>query len=276
MLKNINIILSLSLLISVVPINNEINAKGKTLAEKSSSATFYMETRDKLKKYEYQLENGKITEKQYEAKVLSNIKPLVDSEEELDALIKSEKIYNENKQISKVSKSYFGMEAFGIKATEVALVAKHPIKGNKAKELADKASKKTEQYYKKYAQSQGNGDAFRHAYWSALMTKHIDRDFAYQMGYAHEGYKPGTKVNNLDTNMDISNNYAGRKDGTKKKKSSDKKIASYIKTSVKEGKKKRIRIITKKKSYDKKFYNLTGAKTRITKNFVKTDKTGLK
>lgn len=270
------IALSVILLSFSFPINSNAASKEETLEQKSKSATFYMEVRDKLKYYQSKLENKEITEKQYESKVLSNLKPLIDSDEELNALIKSEKVYNKNKQITKVSKAYFGMEAFGVKATEVALVVKHPIKGNKAKSLADKASLQSEKYYKRYALSQDNGDAFRHAYWSALMTKHIDRDFAYEMGYAHEGYKPGDKISDLDTNMDISNNYAGRKDGTKKKKSSDKNIAKYIKKSVSEGKKKRIRVKTSGKNYDKNFYSLTGVKTILKKSLVKTNKVGLK
>lgn len=130
----------------------------------------------------------------------------------------------------------------GLKSEEVSLFLKHPQYAAKAKECADDALEKANELYKSYVLYMGNGDAFRHAYWSALMTKKTSRDFAYKAGLAHEGLTPDYKWNKRtdDQKMDISNNYSGRIVGDSMKNSKDKKICKRLKDDCTNGKLKRI------------------------------------
>jgi hypothetical protein len=53
----------------------------------------------------------------------------------------------------------------------------------------------------------GRGDAFRHAYWSALMTQARGEPLAREFGNAHENF-PGNPP--LERAMDLHNNAIGR------------------------------------------------------------------
>ena len=59
------------------------------------------------------------------------------------------------------------------------------------------------------------GNAFQHAYWSAIMTRDLGADYAIEMGYAHEayaGYANGGYVSpdeKYDSEMDLFNDHAG-------------------------------------------------------------------
>lgn len=127
-----------------------------------------------------------------------------------------------------------------------------------------------------YTLWQGNGDAYRHAYWSALMTKKIDRDFAYDVGLAHEGLKSGYNFDkqNADTKMDISNNYSGRKIGTSNSSKSDSTISSVVKSNCSNGKLKRIRTYTSSAAKNDKIIN--GVMTNYVGYYVATTSGGLK
>lgn len=137
----------------------------------------------------------------------------------------------------------------GLTSQEIELFAKHPIYAAKAKECADKATEKTNAMYKPYVRYMGNGDAFRHAYWSALMTKKTTRDFAYKAGLAHEGLTPSYNwaKRTDDEKMDISNNYSGRKIGDSLKSNTDASICNRVKNNCTNGKLKRILIYAGKK-----------------------------
>ena len=158
---------------------------------------------------------------------------------------------------------------------EIALYSAHPTKAAKVSKYANMASDKTEEWYKNYCRWQGNGDAFRHAYWSALMTKNIDRDFACKVGLAHEGLKPGYDFDKQDDDhkMDISNNYSGRIIGTDNDDLSNGKLAEKVKSECSNGKLKRIRIYTKNKVEDED--RLYGVNTKYVGYYVKTTKGGL-
>lgn len=167
---------------------------------------------------------------------------------------------------------YFGK----VTGEEILLCASHPFKCNTANNLADQASKKTQSLYNNYVLWQGNGDAFRHAYWSALMTKHIDRDFAYDAGLAHEGLKRGYNFDSQgdDAKMDISNNYSGRILGDANKSKSDDQIANIIKNEVTNGNLKRIRSYTSVPSYVDCY--IDGVPTKYEGYYVSTSGGGLK
>ena len=55
----------------------------------------------------------------------------------------------------------------------------------------------------------GRTDAFRHAFWNALMTAEINEDWAQRYGFAHESETP----DGPDRNMDYHNNQVGRNEG---------------------------------------------------------------
>lgn len=148
--------------------------------------------------------------------------------------------------IKNVNASYSPLTS--LTSQEISLYTAHPIKAVKAKNCATIAENKTNEWYKNYTTWQGNGDAFRHAYWSALMTKKIDRDFAYEAGLAHEGLSKGYSFSEQvdDTKMDISNNYSGRILGDDNSSESDGDLAKIIKKACSKGKLKRVRTYTSK------------------------------
>lgn len=167
---------------------------------------------------------------------------------------------------------YFG-QATG---EEILLCANHPFKCTTANSLGKQASEKTQSLYNNYVLWQGNGDAFRHAYWSALMAMHIDRDFAYDAGLAHEGLKRdyNFELQGDDTKMDISNNFSGRVLGDNNKSKSDDQIANMIKNEVTNGNLKRIRSYTSIPSYVDCY--IDGVPTKYEGYYVPTSGGGLK
>ncbi|WP_409292703.1 DUF6973 domain-containing protein [Peribacillus sp. SCS-37] len=118
---------------------------------------------------------------------------------------------------------------------------------------------------------QGNGDAYRHAYWSALMTNHISRDFAYQAGYPHEGYSHGDSLSSLDVKMDIENNYRGRIDGTTWSSSSNASLGTKIADTISAGSPK-VRIRTHTTGTPAEY--IDGVPTKYTGKFVPTSDGG--
>ncbi len=79
---------------------------------------------------------------------------------------------------------------------------------------------------------QYNGDAFRHAYWNALMTKSIGKKYAEKFATAHESTSP----DGLDKTMDLTNNRIGRDYGENNKKKSEAELAIIIRDAVSAGK----------------------------------------
>jgi|HigsolmetaAR206D_1030411.scaffolds.fasta_scaffold00160_21 hypothetical protein len=236
--------------------------------DKGETADFYLTMRNLLQVYLSELENGKITEEEFAEKVKENIGSQLQTNEDVNELMESE-----NKVMQPMGLSYdYDFGAFGVKATEIVLFAKNPIDASRAKSLAEDALKEAQDRYKDYTLWQGNGDAFRHAYWSALMTKHINRDFAYEAGYAHEGYKTGSydDIKSLDVKMDIKNNYSGRILGTKYKSKSDNYIAEKVADEVSKGNMVRIRTYTSGKPTD----YIDGVPTKYMGKFVPTSDGG--
>lgn len=160
--------------------------------------------------------------------------------------------------------------------TELELYAKHPLEAYKAKQCAIQARKAAKKYFAEYTLEQGNGDAFRHAYWSALMTKKIGADFAYQAGLAHENVLKGYDFSKLsdDSKMDISNNFRGRKYGKKYANKSDKYLLRVVKKACTKGRLKRIRVKTEGKEWSDK--TIANVKTTYKGYYVKSNSEGLK
>ena len=91
---------------------------------------------------------------------------------------------------------------------EKELVVTNPIGAIITYFTGEQARKKTEAYYGDAHTQHNNGDAFRHAYWNALMTKWMGATTAELFATAHE-----SDPNSLAGQMDLSNNATGRNDG---------------------------------------------------------------
>lgn len=78
----------------------------------------------------------------------------------------------------------------------------------------------------------GHNDAFRHAYWNALMTDRFGEDFASAMGTAHEGVpgNPGAREA-----MDLYNNEVGRRIARDNPDASDSELADKVAEAVTNG-----------------------------------------
>lgn len=168
------------------------------------------------------------------------------------------------------------VSAESLTTEEIKLYASHPIKAAKAKECAETATKSTEDKYKECVRWQGNGDAYRHAYWSALMTKNIDENFAWKAGLAHERLKPGYEFDkqNDDTKMDIMNNYIGRQLGEVCSSKTDKNLATMMAKICSSGRLRRIRVYSKNKVTNCE--KIGGVWMKYVGYYVKTSDGGLK
>ena len=85
----------------------------------------------------------------------------------------------------------------------------------------------------------GHNDAFRHAYWNALMTKHFGEDFAAAFGTAHEGVptNPITGQGNPPGReaMDLFNNELGRRIAHENPDATDDELADLVFEAVQDG-----------------------------------------
>lgn len=179
--------------------------------------------------------------------------------------------------------SYKGINAKGYTDTsslttqEIKLYSAHPKKALTAKECAETANDAAQDLYKDYTLWQGNGDAFRHAYWSALMTKKISKDFAWKAGLAHEGLDTDYEWSDLDDDakMDVNNNYRGRQIGENNSSKKDSELKKMMITQCSNGGLKRIRTYTKEKS-GKNVAKICGKYTKYVGYYVKTTDGGLK
>lgn len=88
------------------------------------------------------------------------------------------------------------------------------ISCNIANKDAKTASTAAGNYYVPSVLHNGSGDAFRHCYWSALMTIHIGESGAMKIGSNHEVVRNGPAK---EKQMDLANNKTGRAIGKAQK-----------------------------------------------------------
>ncbi|WP_146160757.1 DUF6973 domain-containing protein [Deinococcus arcticus] len=93
----------------------------------------------------------------------------------------------------------------GLTWEEFKLCSAHPIKCNKTKGYADDALAEAGRQFRDGAYL-GRADAFRHAFWNALMVSGIDYGWAVDFATAHESEAPSGN----DKTMDLRNNATGR------------------------------------------------------------------
>ena len=75
---------------------------------------------------------------------------------------------------------------------------------------AHQAFQKSQELYNEPCElHNGQGDAFRHAYWNALSTFRIGEELTLQLTTAHEDKPPSYAYNDFETDMDLHNNSVG-------------------------------------------------------------------
>ncbi|MCX7748374.1 MAG: hypothetical protein N2645_16040 [Clostridia bacterium] len=103
------------------------------------------------------------------------------------------------------------IEQMNLNPVEKVLAAGHMMDALATKACKDDALERTVEIYGDKWQIQGNGDAFRHTLWNALMQVQIGTKMAKFFGDAHE-FGNINSINN-DKKMDLLNNNVGRKIG---------------------------------------------------------------
>lgn len=93
----------------------------------------------------------------------------------------------------------------GLTKKEVQLCLSHLVKCHQTKETVDHARSVAPSTFRDGAWL-GRQDAFRHAYWNALMVAEIDSSWASKWATAHESETPTGN----DKSMDLKNNSTGR------------------------------------------------------------------
>lgn len=93
-----------------------------------------------------------------------------------------------------------------LNSVEKSLFKANPTRGITVLNYAEHATLAAKRLYTKTSCVHGNGDAFRHSYWNALMTRRYGSTYAKKWGDAHEsGISAG-----IDKQMDLYNNKIGR------------------------------------------------------------------
>jgi hypothetical protein len=114
-------------------------------------------------------------------------------------------------------------------ANNVMNAASISLKVNECKTKAE------EETIRLFGEDQDNteGNAFKHAYWSALMVKYINYENAEKFGTAHETGNEGNT--NIQMDMDLHNNQVGLNIGNGFSSQSDEIISLKVLNSVKSG-----------------------------------------
>ena len=86
---------------------------------------------------------------------------------------------------------------------------------------------------REWVNNDGQRDAFRHAYWNALMTKEFGAEWTQQFATAHEGL-PGNPADREA--MDLYNNEVGRQIALANPNASDEELATLVQQAVTDGK----------------------------------------
>ncbi len=99
---------------------------------------------------------------------------------------------------------------FGVNPRELELAQEYPVAAALCHRAAQQARDEATRRYPDSAFTNGAGDAFRHAYWNALMVRAVGSDLAERFADAHEE-DPGQP--DEQRRMDLHNNEVGRRIG---------------------------------------------------------------
>lgn len=127
------------------------------------------------------------------------------SKDELDELVYQ--FFVDLKEESNMMIKPFYIAIGGANSQETKLCAANPYDCSRAKSNATTANKKANEFYS-VGLHNGNGDAFRHAYWNKLMVSSIGSEMAYRFANAHEYGNDDQPA--IEERMDLHNNRLGR------------------------------------------------------------------
>lgn len=113
---------------------------------------------------------------------------------------------------------------------EIALIALYPAQALEVNSCSIIARTAAEIYYES-GLNLGNGNAFKHGFWNALMVKRVGITIAELFATAHEYGKP----DNAETQMDLKNNNHGRIFGASNTHLEDVDLGILIKNYVTAG-----------------------------------------
>lgn len=128
--------------------------------------------------------------------------------------------------------------AAGLNSKEKALYNQSPSKGLRCMQAGATASSTAKSKFTSSVLHNGNGDAFRHAFWNALMVKLTDSSWASKWATAHED--GATNQPSIERSMDLSNNSFGRSLAKSVGNVPDHVYRDQLLLDVKNGKLKRI------------------------------------
>jgi hypothetical protein len=94
----------------------------------------------------------------------------------------------------------------GLTPAEKIYLATHPHHISIIRENADKALAEAQRLFPGPSLHNGDGDSFRHCFWSALLARDIGKNNALQFTTAHEGYSANPSGERA---MDLHNNGVG-------------------------------------------------------------------
>jgi hypothetical protein len=119
-------------------------------------------------------------------------------------------------------------------AAEQRFIASHPTLANKIKEDSFKARDEARvRFPDEASRNNGPGDAFRHCYWAALLTRDIGVNNALAFTEAHENF-PGNPLD--EKAMDLYNNTQGISIGNGRKRATDVQLADLCAQALTDGK----------------------------------------
>ncbi|WP_373894504.1 DUF6973 domain-containing protein [Virgibacillus natechei] len=185
-------------------------------------------------------------------------KVTIESLIEINEKIKSEHILNKhteneaNKIVAELIKDSISKNKNNVSDYEIPgwdslndaekdLATSHPIEFTKYATTANAASNLAQAYYGESQLYQGNGDAFRHSYWNAMLVQELGNDplhgtqRAQVWTDAHEATSSG-----IDKRMDLINNESGRYHAYLNFDDTRQQLSDAIKTQVSQGGKVRI------------------------------------
>ncbi|QKG85334.1 hypothetical protein GXN76_13190 [Kroppenstedtia pulmonis] len=143
-------------------------------------------------------------------------------------------VYTANNPIMRVDID--GYYYSSLNRAEKKLFLRNPWVANKVRSAANKARAETRKRFG-WSGRDDCSDAFRHAYWNALMVKRVGSNWAKRWGDAHE--QSGNR-NKLDKKMDLYNKRIGRSIAIKNSRASESKLANLVYKAMKNGRLKRL------------------------------------
>lgn len=241
-----SLVLSTSLFTTVSVQASENNSLGYTIEDKLDFSKISKEAKNAILSsneiqddastvYLTEDEVNKMTISGFE-KIYNDLKLEIESgdytENQLNEMV-TEKI--KNMPVAPMPRVSFG----DLTSEEKKLVALHPIEATLYATMSKNALKEAEKYYSSASLYQGNGDAFRHSYWNAILVKAFGgvgkgkQDGVERAKVWTNAHEQGSK--GVDREMDLYNNDAGRYHGYLNYSKSHAELSTSLRKMVSQG-----------------------------------------